>query len=152
MYPQSLDYGSPVQYRTNAGIEPLANDSWSRAEARFSDDLSDTTEAVITLSGLTDDHAHIRPFALDARVAPNPFSATASIEIGLRVAGHLRADIFDVRGALVQTVVSGTMSAGTSRITWDGRDGGGVPCPSGLYFCRISSGRRAVVQKLLLIR
>jgi hypothetical protein len=149
MYPQSLDYGSPVQYRSAAGIEPLANDSWSRAVARFSDNISDTVTAEAATTGVDGDRA-IPP--LRALAAPNPFSAFVAIEIEARAGDRVSVNIFDVRGALVRTLWTGAAGAGARRMIWDGRDERGLPCSSGLYFCRISSSREAITQKLLKVR
>ena len=152
MYPQSLGYGAPVEYRTAAGIEPLAMDSWSRAVARFSDNIADTVETEAVTTGIDDGTPPRTPSALRATISPNPFSSTTSIELETAAAERIRVEIFDARGALVRTVLSGVVSAGVKRITWDGRDAHGLPAPSGLYFCRISAPRQTFAQKLLLLK
>ena len=152
MFPQSLDYGSPVEYRTTAGIEPLANDTWHTAIARFSDNRSDTVNVAASATAVTEGDRAPGPAAFRASVSPNPFGKTAAIEIETRAEQLIRVEIFDVRGALVRTLMSGPARPGSNRLSWDGRDTRGLRCPSGLYFCRISSPRLVLVQKLLLIR
>ncbi len=152
MYPQSLDYGSPVEYRTDAGIPPLAGDSWSHAVARFSDNLSDTVEAEAGTTGIGDEVLGVTPQALRASIAPNPFNSAASVEIQMPQAGQLLVQVFDVRGTLVRTIASFTAGAGVRLVTWDGRNAGGLPCSSGLYLCKISSPEKVVVEKMLLLR
>ncbi len=149
MRPQTLDYGSPVIYRSAEGIEPLANNSWSRAVARFSDNISDTVTAEAATTGVDGERGMppIRAFA-----SPNPFGAFVAIEIEASTEECVRVAIFDVRGALVRTLANGVAGTGVRRLVWDGRDERGLPCASGLYFCRISSPREAITQKLLKVR
>jgi hypothetical protein len=149
MRPQTLDYGSPVIYRSDAGIEPLASDSWSRAVARFSDNISDTVSVEAAATAV--DGGRATP-PMRALASPNPFGAFVSIEIEASTEERVRVAIFDVRGALVRTLANGVAGTGVRRLVWDGRDERGLPCASGLYFCRISSPREAITQKLLKVR
>jgi flagellar hook assembly protein FlgD len=59
--------------------------------------------------------------------------------------------VFDVSGRLVRRLVdSEYQTVGPKTVEWDGRDDGGRPCASGIYFFRLnvageSAGKRAVL-------
>jgi hypothetical protein len=152
MYPQTLNYTSTVAYVTEAGIDPLANDSWTSAVARFSDNLSDTVETKVTITGVSDGGAQMHAGPICVSVSPNPFNPVASIEYLMPAAGNLRVEIYDVRGGLVRTLLDGAVNAGPGGLTWNGRNNQGSLLSSGLYFCRITALGRMEVKKLLLIR
>jgi len=152
MRPRTLDYESPVVYETAAGIEPLANDTWTTAVARVSDNGADTVETQIAATGVSDDGAAGPPPVLALSISPNPFNATASIEYFMPAAGRLRMEIYDARGALVRTLADGAAPAGSGRIAWNGRSDGGRPVASGLYLCRMTALGDARTEKILLIR
>jgi len=65
-------------------------------------------------------------------------------------AGHVRVEVFDVRGRRVRGLIDQDMSAGDHVLAWDGRTDGGRPAPSGVYFYRIDGpgvmGTRRVVR------
>ena len=48
--------------------------------------------------------------------------------------------VFDVVGQRVRTLVAESLSAGTHRVVWDGRDAAGVEVGSGVYFYRLRAG------------
>ena len=152
MYPQTLDYGSTVAYATEAGIEPLANDSWTSAVVSFSDNLSDTVECEATATGVSDGDTRMHAGPICVSISPNPFNPVASIEYLMPTAGDLLVEIYDIRGGLVRTLVDGAVNSGSGRLTWNGRNGHGSPVSSGLYFCRITALGRMEVKKLLFIR
>jgi hypothetical protein len=52
-------------------------------------------------------------------------------------------DIFDLSGRPVAQVGPVAHTAGTARISWDGRDGGGELVPPGLYLYRLKVGGTA---------
>lgn len=152
MYPQSLSYESSVEYRTAAGIEPLANDSWSYAVARFSDNLADTIAVYATTTGVDDGDWERDLPIFRAAAFPNPFGSQVNVCIEAAKAERFRIEVFDARGALVRNIYSGTLDTGLSELIWDGRDYRGLRVPSGIYLCRIASGKQVVVRKIVLLR
>jgi flagellar hook assembly protein FlgD len=60
--------------------------------------------------------------------------------------------IYDVRGALVHELLSGTVSAGTQRVVWDGSDAHGKEVGSGVYFCRLEAGELSETKRMVLLR
>jgi flagellar hook assembly protein FlgD len=44
------------------------------------------------------------------------------------------------------------MPAGEHRVLWDGRNNGGGPVASGVYFYRIVAGNQTATRKMVLLR
>ncbi len=84
--------------------------------------------------------------------APNPFSRTTGIYYTIPARGDVTLRVFDVEGALVRTLVNGTVDPGDYRVTWDGCDDRGSTVPSGTYFYRIECGGQVTAQKTLRLR
>jgi hypothetical protein len=80
----------------------------------------------------------------------NPFRGQVSFEVaadGLRLAS---LDICDAQGrALRRVPVPLNRAPGRQRLVWDGRDERGCPVPPGIYYCRLRSGDRTAMQKLV---
>lgn len=83
---------------------------------------------------------------------PNPFNPATEIAFSLAVPGQVRLGIYDLRGALVATLVTGELAAGTHSARWDGLDASSRPAPSGLYIARLQAGGRVRSERLCLIR
>jgi hypothetical protein len=83
---------------------------------------------------------------------PNPFNPRTSIAFAVERAGDVRVDMLDLRGRLVDTLVSGHLAAGGHTATWDGLDRDGRPQPSGTYLCRVSTAGGVASAKLQLVR
>jgi hypothetical protein len=69
--------------------------------------------------------------------APNPFNPATRIRFVLARPGPVAVRIFTVAGRLVRTLRQNVPVAGPGEIPWDGRQGGGRPLPSGIYFYRV---------------
>ena len=72
---------------------------------------------------------------------PNPFNPRTSFSFTLNKTEQVSLKIYDTRGRMVRTVLSGTLKAGSyDRVySWDGRDDKGRIAPSGIYFFRLST-------------
>ncbi len=84
--------------------------------------------------------------------APNPFNPATRIDF--RVDGQARTTlrVFDVRGALVRTLVDEDLPAGDHTVQWDGRDDQGAEAASGAYFVALASGADFTSTKLVLVK
>ena len=85
-------------------------------------------------------------FALHAPY-PNPFNAAVTIRYQLPERSPVRLSIFDVLGREVQTLLNGEMQAGTHSAVWNAN-----LFSSGMYFCRLQSGKNASMAKVLLMK
>lgn len=83
---------------------------------------------------------------------PNPFSRNSTIPFQLSAPGRARIRIYDVRGALVRTIVDETRPAGLQDANWDGTDRDGRAVAGGIYFVRLEAEAVVATRKLLLIR
>jgi hypothetical protein len=87
---------------------------------------------------------------------PNPFRAggpPARIRFALAQAGNVRLDLYDVRGALVRTLVHEWMDRGEHEAMWDGRTEQGTNAASGVYFYRFEVKTQFVkTRRMLLLR
>jgi hypothetical protein len=152
MYPVSLDYGLPVVYRTETGIEPLANGTWSVAAARFSDNESDIVELETAVTGILEDFEPGAAAGLRSLCSPNPFNATTFISFVLPEGCMTSIVIYDARGAVVRNLFEGDLQAGASTLIWDGTNDESSHVSTGVYFCRVDACDIVEVRKLLLIR
>jgi len=83
---------------------------------------------------------------------PNPFNATTVISYNLPATSNIELAIFNVMGQKVATLYSGMHQAGVSKVTWMGKNNRGVDVPSGVYFCKLSSGDFSMTRKMLLVK
>lgn len=84
---------------------------------------------------------------------PNPFNPMTVIEFAVPVEGAaVRLYVFDTLGQRIAVLVDATLPAGVHRAAWDGRDLGGRPVASGVYFARLFTGDATRVRSMLLLR
>ena len=60
-----------------------------------------------------------------------------------------RLEIFDAQGRTTRVL---WWWAGSSRVTWDGRDGWGMAAPPGLYFARVITPQGAASTRVTRLR
>jgi len=101
------------------------------------------------LSAVEDDTPTVTRLAPNV---PNPFNPSTSIEYTLARPGHVRLVVFDSRGHAVTTLVDGQQDARTHTVVWDGRDDGGRPAASGVYFCRLTAAGVEEIRKMTLVK
>ena len=84
---------------------------------------------------------------------PNPFNPQTTIAFDLPRALEVSLEIYDLKGRLVRTLLSGNPhSAGNHKQVWDGRDADGQATASGVYFYRFTAGDQNRVGKLTLLK
>ncbi len=71
---------------------------------------------------------------------PNPFSGSTMLNFSVGERSNVRIDIYDVKGALVRTVLNETDDAGSYPVTWDGTDASGATAPDGTYIATMRAG------------
>ncbi len=60
--------------------------------------------------------------------------------------------VYDVRGALVRTLLDADLPRGGYQATWDGRDASGRGMASGSYFARLEAGGKVETVRMSLVR
>ncbi len=84
---------------------------------------------------------------------PNPFNPSTTIEYSMPTAGHLKLNIFNVRGQLVRTLIDGIRPAGEDQtIVWDGSDNQGSNVSSGVYFYEARVEGDVKIGKMTLLK
>lgn len=83
---------------------------------------------------------------------PNPFSVRTSIAYVVKAPSHVTLVVYDVRGAAVRTLVSGTRPAGRHVAIWDGTGGRGKRVGNGIYFACLSVDGEREMRPMVLLR
>ena len=74
----------------------------------------------------------------DFSCSPNPFHQSAIIRFAERSPGPVRVDVFDLSGRRVRKLLNQSRSpAGSSSVSWDGRDENGSKVADGVYLARL---------------
>ncbi len=148
-------------YRSDLAICRLEESGWQALATSYDQArhlytaASETPGTFALLSGLGAGAASLpRAFSL-AQNVPNPFNPSTTIsyrvpeEMG---APQVELKVYNLRGALVRTLVDRIHTPGMYSVEWNGRDGGGRELPSGIYFYRLKAGSTAINRKMVLIR
>lgn len=83
---------------------------------------------------------------------PNPFNAATTIRYRLADPADVELAIFDLGGRLVRRLGNSAQAPGQHRVVWDGRDDGGLPLASGIYFITLVMPGHHAVQKVALLK
>ncbi len=83
---------------------------------------------------------------------PNPFNPSTTIQFSLPSSEQVTLQIFDMRGALVKTLVAGIITAGSHQVRWNGTNKNGEHVASGMYLYRIHAGDFVRTKQMLLVR
>lgn len=83
---------------------------------------------------------------------PNPFNPATRIDFRVDGTSRTSLRVFDVRGALVRTLVDEELPAGDHTVQWDGRGDQGVELASGTYFVALVSGSDLASRKIALVK
>lgn len=78
---------------------------------------------------------------------PNPFNPATTINYSVEKNGFVKLTVYDVTGKEVQTLVNGSMNAGSYSINFDASK-----LNSGMYFYKLESGEFKEVRKMMLVK
>jgi hypothetical protein len=78
---------------------------------------------------------------------PNPFNPITVIRYQLMVNSWVTLKVYNILGQEVAVLVNGKYHAGNYNVTWNA----GVN-PSGVYFCRLTSGNYSQTKKVTLMK
>jgi len=113
--------------------------------------LTDAVSDYGPVSAVAGREARPSRYAL-AQNFPNPFAERSTIRYSLPESGNIRLSVYNLAGRLVDTLVDGYIEAGEHEVVWTGRDAGGTPLPSGVYFYRFQAGDFTTVKRLVIAR
>jgi len=86
-----------------------------------------------------------------AAPAPNPTTASSSVQLSLPQTEMVRVSVYNIRGQEVAVLADGVMQAGRHEFAWGGRTQNG-PAASGVYFIRARGNSREATRRLVLTR
>jgi hypothetical protein len=78
---------------------------------------------------------------------PNPFNPVTSLVFNLPEDGNVMVRVYNLKGQIISTLLSGHRAGGTYNLTWDASQS-----PSGIYFVKAESAEYMQTQKLMLIK
>lgn len=83
---------------------------------------------------------------------PNPFNPSTDIRFSLARAQKVNVSVYDVRGRKVVELANKHMNQGNQSITWNGHGSNGEVLAGGVYFCRIITEDKTMVNKMVMIK
>jgi PKD repeat protein len=84
-------------------------------------------------------------------IYPNPFSVETKIDYSVPNTTSVKLQIFDIRGALVKTLVNEVQQKGAYTAMWNGTDLFANRVDAGTYFCRLRIDESEISRKIILI-
>jgi hypothetical protein len=154
---QSGTYPVTVAWNVSVGEYELSDGSTTRpVRGQGSTRITDSETTRLTLSLTSNGNALPKEFALYQNY-PNPFNPTTKIKYALPVESRVSAEMYNVLGQRVKTLIDSDQAAGVHVVEWNGTNDQSSPLSSGLYLLKISaegkSGRSFTdVQKLMLLK
>lgn len=83
---------------------------------------------------------------------PNPFNPRTELRFHLPRTGAVRLWVADVRGRSVTRLLDEELTAGDHSVRWNGVDGGGSSCASGVYYAVLETPLGVARTRLSLVR
>lgn len=86
---------------------------------------------------------------------PNPFNASTIIAFSIPydlTNSSVELNIYDVQGRLVKTLLNDHLPAGNYLTKWEGDNSAGISVTSGVYFYRITAGKRSMNGKMIMLK
>ncbi len=83
---------------------------------------------------------------------PNPFNPETTISYQLAKALAVKLEIYNLLGHKICVLADGRQDPGGHTVTWDGRNGTGVPVAGGVYLVRFEAGDFVATRKMILVR
>lgn len=102
---------------------------------------------LLTTSTVVKKDLAVAPKSFELKNYPNPFNPSTTITYSVPEAGFIKIGVYDILGRLVQDLVSQEKKPGEYKISFDASG-----LESGIYFCRLSSGRYVQVQKMVFLK
>ena len=96
-----------------------------------------------------------RMAALTLNVYPNPFKQMTDISYGIgQGAKGIESEIYDATGRLVRvfSINQGNLNNSVRSVCWNGQDASGKQLPPGVYFCKLETGDKTIIEKICLIK
>jgi hypothetical protein len=83
---------------------------------------------------------------------PNPFNPETTIKFNLATPGHVRLEVFNIRGQLVRILICDFINRGIHSVVWDGTDEYRRRVGSGIYFYRMATNEYSSMRRMILLK
>lgn len=83
---------------------------------------------------------------------PNPFNPSTTITYKLEQPTHVRLEVYDIAGRLINTLIDQYQVGGRYSARWNADDSRGSKLASGMYFARLQVGDQVAVAKMILAK
>ena len=83
---------------------------------------------------------------------PNPFSHTTEIYYGLPNRDYVTIEVYNLSGQKIRTLIAQNQQAGYHTVVWDGRDETGQEVSSGIFSCKVKTGKYIMTRKMILMK
>ena len=93
-----------------------------------------------------------RPSVGNVVASPNPFNPRTNISFRLSQSQEVQVSVYGLRGELIRTLNTGSLSAGAHTLSWQGLDQAGRTVGSGVYFAVIRGELDTHTLKLTLLK
>ncbi|PID27555.1 MAG: hypothetical protein CSB55_08755 [Candidatus Cloacimonadota bacterium] len=118
---------------------------------------SATKQSFITVSPVQGKDDLILPPEFNLTNYPNPFGTGSrgnltSVRFTTHEETHANLSIYNVKGAKIKTLLNQNIKPGNHEINWDGKSDSGKYSGSGIYFCKLVTGRGTVTRKMCIIK
>ncbi|MFI5372355.1 MAG: FlgD immunoglobulin-like domain containing protein [Candidatus Eisenbacteria bacterium] len=136
---------------------PRSSWRWSEVDRRLIAGALSGAEVRIGASGRDADPIRRGPGSAPTTPAVTlesigPARGTTSLRYALPAPGVVDLTLYDDAGRHIRELAHGERPAGEHVVAWDGRDQGGHPVPSGVYFARLVAGDRRRATAIVLMR
>jgi len=85
-------------------------------------------------------------------IYPNPFNSSTNIVVESAGQPGSKLEIYNVAGVRVRQLQTSPAGDGRQIVRWNATSDSGRRLPSGIYFCRFSSGGEIITKKLLYVK
>ena len=83
---------------------------------------------------------------------PNPFNPSTVIEYQIPETAAVKVRIYNLKGQLINEILSETQAAGVHQITWDGTSRDHKRVASGIYLYTVKSGDFILSKRMILLK
>lgn len=83
---------------------------------------------------------------------PNPFNPETKIRFSLTKPCNANLAIYNLKGQKVKSLIHANLPAGTHEFNWNGKDEDNHSVASGIYYYRLSTPTKTIVNKMLLLK
>ncbi len=85
-------------------------------------------------------------------VYPNPFNPSTTVSFSIDQPSMVDISIYNIRGQKVKSLLHERKSAGLHHVRWNGVNSCEIPCASGIYLVRLTTGKVVRSSKILMLK